>query len=142
MADPLVHDVQPIRRPNRLDVDVYVLMENGAREPAIIAEIDTLLNADDKRPIQSDFFTHPATILPFHIDLALRYDARRATESVVISTATARLYSLIDYVFRLGQPVTVDMVMSAAIVEGVVDATVQSPLETNPAQNDLRPVPD
>ena len=126
-----VYDVQPIRRANRLDVDVYVLLTDGAADAALIAEINTTLNSDHVRPIQSDFYAHHATVLPFRIDLNIRYDPRRATAEVVQSNARTQLYALIDQVFRLGQPVTAEMVIGASITEGWVDASLVSPLEAS-----------
>ena len=141
-ADARVFDVQPIRRANRVDIDVYVLTYDGNPDADVNNAVSDAIESDMRRPVHLDFYVHPAGVLSWRIDIALTHDARYSDAGIIEEQARLALYRLIDNTYRLGSPITQNQVKAAATVPGVLNATLSAPLEHNALNNfyDLTPL--
>lgn len=110
------------------DVVVTILSRQGDGTPAaeVLAAVETLLSAEDRRPMTDAVTVNPAEIVNYAITAALKI-LSGPDPAVVMANAQASAESYTARMHRLGLDITLSGVYAALHVEGVQKVTLTSP---------------
>jgi phage-related baseplate assembly protein len=121
---PTVKDVATIKRPGGV-VDVVLLSRegSGATPPAVVDAVYRAFQDDEATQLTDVVTVRPATIVPYSVNLTLL--VRRGPDPAIVKAAAeagVRKYAASRH--KVGQVVYADMIVAAAAVGGVENATV------------------
>jgi len=110
------------------EVIVTILSRQGDGTPAaeVLDAVETLLSAEDRRPMTDAVTVNPAEIINYAITAALKI-LSGPDPAVVMANAQASAESYTARMHRLGLDITLSGVYAALHVEGVQKVTLTSP---------------
>lgn len=118
-----------VTSPNPGEVVVTILSHLGDGTPSntLLSTVETVVNADDVRPLTDLVTVQAAAIIPYHVEASLiLYDGPEA--GVVKSAAEAALTSYIDAHHRLGHDITLSGLHAALHQTGVQNVLITQPI--------------
>jgi phage-related baseplate assembly protein len=126
-ADADVLDAS-VTSPTPGDVVVTILSRtgNGAADSGLIAAVESVLSADDVRPLTDNVTVQSASIINYSVDAVLTLYPG-PDSAVVLAAAQAALADYIDANHRLGRDITLSGLYAALHREGVQGVTLNSP---------------
>jgi phage-related baseplate assembly protein len=127
-AHPLIIDVA-VTSPDPGDVYIYpFLLDGEAPGEEIIDAVNAACNSEKVRPLTDTVYVEAPTEIEYEIEIELVL-LTTAVESVVLDAVTANVEAFKTYrKTKLGIDAIRNQLMKCAMVEGVYDATVVSPV--------------
>jgi phage-related baseplate assembly protein len=112
--------------PGEVVISVLSRIGDGEASPELLAAVDSVVGADDVRPLTDEVTVQSAAIVPFEVEAALTLYA--GPDAMLIEqTAETALTALLAQQHRLGRDVTRSAIIAALHVAGVQNVNLVSP---------------
>lgn len=137
-ADPTIADVQVIS-PVPGTVDVYVLIgpitiqpaaspnPAGVASSALLQKVQSMLSADDVRPLTDTVNVYPAIEVDYQIAATITIYADADPTATMAAANAAAVQFAVNQADRIGRDIVVSQIVSALSVPGVYEVTVSAP---------------
>jgi phage-related baseplate assembly protein len=131
-ADVNIADVA-VTSPNPGEVNVYVLMKNGALpDQSVLDKVLAEVNADDRRPLTDYVQVLVPNLVNYDIDVTYYISAERSTEEAAIRAAIENTGGAIDQYeawqhAKLGRAITPDDLLARMYAAGAYRVVITSP---------------
>ncbi|HTW87576.1 MAG TPA: baseplate J/gp47 family protein [Candidatus Binataceae bacterium] len=137
-ADPTIADVQVVS-PAPGTVDVYVLTgpitlqpaaspnPGGVASTALVQKVQSVLSADDVRPLTDTVNVYPAIEVDYEIAATITMYADADPTATMAAANAAAVQFAINQADRIGRDIVVSQIISALSVPGVYEVTVSAP---------------
>ncbi|WP_460052697.1 baseplate assembly protein [Pseudomonas sp. H1_A05] len=120
--------------PAEVVVTVLSLEGDGTASPELLAEVDTYLNDEDRRPVADRLTVQGAEILPYRIDAVVYMAGTGPENEAALAECNARLQAWINPRRRLGVEVARSAIDAQIHVSGVARVEIPGWVDIRPTK--------